>query len=329
MRVQRGWVTALGLVSALVAACGGGGGGGGGGPSQSIAKAGAPNGDGQTGTVATPLTDSIKVLVTEGGLPKAGATVTWSSTAAGSVLSPTSSVTDAQGLTASRFTLGQVAGAQTAQARLSGATGSPVTFNETATPGPATAFTKNAGDGQSAAINAVYAAPVSVKVADQFGNGIAGVTVNWAVQSGDATLGAATSNTSAAGVATVTVTAGATPGAVVVRATNGAVAGNLDFNLTVTLPPVLVTVGNTFFRSNNNNTQDPAVDTVVVGQPVRWNNTGGTHTVRSQGAPSFPSSGNLAGSGTSYTFTFTNVGTYQYDCAIHGSAMTGRVVVEP
>jgi plastocyanin len=36
----------------------------------------------------------------------------------------------------------------------------------------------------------------------------------------------------------------------------------------------------------------------------------------------------LSGNGTTYTFTFNTPGTYQYDCAIHGELMTGRVVVQ-
>lgn len=312
-----------------VVACGSGGGGGGGGPSTSIAKSGAPNGDAQTATVATALTDSIRVLVQEDGTPKAGATVAWSTTSGGS-LSPASSITDAAGLAASRWTLGQTSGGQTARATLAGATGSPITFNATGNPGAVTAFTKTGGDNQSGSTNSAFADPLSVKVADQFGNGVGSVTVDWAVQSGTVTLGGgATSVTSGAGIATKSVVGGAAVGGAVVRASTTSVAGtNLDFSLTVTLPPVAVAVGNFFFRSGKNTTQNPAVDTSVVGQPVRWSVSGG-HTVRSLGSPSFTSSGNLS-TGDTYTIIFSTPGTYEYDCAIHGAAvMNGRVVVIP
>ena len=86
-----------------------------------------------------------------------------------------------------------------------------------------------------------------------------------------------------------------------------------------------VLVGNVFFRSQRNNSQNAAVDTIAVGGTVTWEWVSGTHSVQSQGAPNFPSSGNqVAGS---YAFTFASTGTYQYDCAIHGSSMSGRVVV--
>jgi plastocyanin len=95
--------------------------------------------------------------------------------------------------------------------------------------------------------------------------------------------------------------------------------------------PGTVTVGNIFFQSGNNGTQNPAIDTVAAGTTViwTWTNTGSTsHTVHSEGSPSFTSSGTLTGNGKTYSVTFTTPGTYQYDCAIHGEAMTGRIVVQ-
>ncbi len=92
-----------------------------------------------------------------------------------------------------------------------------------------------------------------------------------------------------------------------------------------------VTVGNIFFRSGHNSTQNPAIDTVAAGTTVTWtwSSTGDTpHSVRSEEEPSFASSDNLTGNGQTYTFTFTTPGTYQYDCAIHGDAMTGTIVVQ-
>jgi plastocyanin len=92
-----------------------------------------------------------------------------------------------------------------------------------------------------------------------------------------------------------------------------------------------VTVGNIFFKSGHNSTQNPAIDTVAAGTTVTWTwtDTGDTpHSVRSEEAPSFTSSGNLTGNGQTYTFTFTTPGTYQYDCAVHGEAMTGTIMVQ-
>ena len=95
-------------------------------------------------------------------------------------------------------------------------------------------------------------------------------------------------------------------------------------------PARRVTVGNDFFRSEHNGTANPAVDTVIVGGTVRftWMNTGATpHTVESEGQPHFESSDVLSGSGSRYEATFPVPGSYAYDCAVHGGAMSGVVVV--
>ncbi len=92
-----------------------------------------------------------------------------------------------------------------------------------------------------------------------------------------------------------------------------------------------VTVGNIFFMSGHNGTQNPAVDTVAAGTTVTWTwtGTGGQpHSVRSQGSSSFTSSSIQTGSGMTYSFMFATPGTYQYDCAVHGNLMTGTIVVQ-
>jgi plastocyanin len=90
-----------------------------------------------------------------------------------------------------------------------------------------------------------------------------------------------------------------------------------------------VTVGNDFFQSGHNGTRNPAADTIPAGTTVTWTNTGTTrHSVESEGAAAFASSPVLSGSGRTYTVTFMTPGTYQYDCAVHGTAMSGTVVVQ-
>ena len=108
----------------------------------------------------------------------------------------------------------------------------------------------------------------------------------------------------------------------------------------VTVPPgggngggggaVTVTVGNNLFRSDRNGSTNAAVDTVVVGGKVTWTwvNSGLVpHNVASIGTPSFTSGGIKTGNGSTYEITFTEPGTYRYNCAIHGNLMTGVVVV--
>jgi plastocyanin len=72
---------------------------------------------------------------------------------------------------------------------------------------------------------------------------------------------------------------------------------------------------------------DPSSLTVKSGTGVTWTNQdGATHTIVSDtGSPVAFSSGSLA-SGASYSFTFTQPGTYTYHCSIHPS-MKGSIIV--
>jgi len=82
------------------------------------------------------------------------------------------------------------------------------------------------------------------------------------------------------------------------------------------------------FVSGHNGSRNPAVDTISVGGTVTWAWAGSLpHSVESMGSSSFSSSDIKTGSG-SYAVKFTAPGTYQYDCAVHGTAMTGTIVVQ-
>jgi plastocyanin len=316
------------MLGLLLSSCGGNGDGGTPPSTISIAKTSANSGDAQTATVGQPLGSPLQVVVTDGGAASAGTTVNWATTSGGT-LDPTAAVTDANGIASSAWTLGTPSGSQTATASLSGANGSPVSFTATANPDVATALTAAGGNDQVGNVNSQLAQQLQAKVADQFGNGIAGVDVAWAASGG--TTSAASVPTNSSGISAVTVTLGGTPGPVTVTATSGSLTGSpLTFNETAQTPPPVPTtasvqVGNIFFKSNHNSTQNPAVDTVAVGGMVTWNWVGGTHSVESTGSPSFTSS-TIETSG-SYQFTFSTAGTYSYDCAVHGAQMTGRVVV--
>jgi len=181
-------------------------------PAPVIQKATTASGDGQTGTVATALPNPLRVLVTLSGSPHQGDNVIWAAAGTGASVTPTTSVTDATGIATTTWTLGQMAGTQTATAALSGATGSPVTFTATATPGPATQLSLSSGDGQTGLINATLANPLKVKAADQFGNGVSGVGVTWQVTSGSATVNPMSSTSDATGIAQTTVMLGGTAG---------------------------------------------------------------------------------------------------------------------
>ena len=76
-----------------------------------------------------------------------------------------------------------------------------------------------------------------------------------------------------------------------------------------------VTVGNNFFQ--------PATTSVGVGTTVKWTWAGGVaHNVTFDDGVASPTQP----SGT-YTRTFTTAGTYRYHCTIHGTMMSGTIIV--
>src|SRR3989442_8504066 len=67
-----------------------------------------------------------------------------------------------------------------------------------------------------------------------------------------------------------------------------------------------VLVGNIFFRSAHNGTQNPAVDTIAAGDSITWAwNAAGSHSIPSTGpVPGiFRNSGGMSGASDSYTIT--------------------------
>ena len=330
---------ALGAAAAL-AGCGGGGGDANPNPSPLVlAKAPSASGDAQTGPVSNALPNELRVLVTRDGSPQSGVTVTWS-TSNGS-LNPASGQTDATGIAASTWVLGANAGAQTAQAAVQGATGSPVTFTATATAaGPPLVIAKDpsaSGDGQTGPVNQALPNDLRI-VVTRDGAPQSGVTVAWSTS--DGSLNPTSGLTDASGIGASTWTLGPNNGALTAQAAvPGATGSPVAFTATATGGPppppppstISITVGNIFFKSARNATTNPAVDTLAVNGMATWTwtNTGTTsHSVLSTGSPSFTSSAVSAVDGMSYSFTFPQAGTYTYECAVHGTQMTGRIVVK-
>lgn len=89
--------------------------------------------------------------------------------------------------------------------------------------------------------------------------------------------------------------------------------------------------GQIVFISAHNGGANPAIDTVAVGGTVTWMWTNAqdiSHSVQSRGSTAFASSPIMSGNGQTYAVTFAVAGTYQYDCAVHGAAMSGTIVVQ-
>jgi plastocyanin len=190
------------------------------------------------------------------------------------------------------------------------------------------------GDLQTGAAGEALLSPLQVLVTRD-GNPSAGDTVKWSTSTGS--LDPTSNVTGANGIGATTWTLGPIPGTQTATATvTGATGSPVTFTATASgggpspdPSEILVTVGNNFFTSNRNGSSNTAVDTLAVNGNVTWTwgPGAGSHSVQSTGSPSFVSSLVKTGEGQSYSLTFTEAGTYSYDCSIHGTAMTGRIVV--
>lgn len=305
-------------------------GGGGGGPAgQVLELAPAPNGNNQTASVDALLPIPLRVIVTELGVPVEGVTVEWATSGPGSTIG-TSALTDPNGIAQTTWKLSQTAGPQAATATVDGATGSPVNFSATANPGNPTSIEKTAGDNQSQEVGLSFALPMSLQVTDNFGNGVPSIEVNWSVTSGSVVLDGPVSITQADGATSLSVAAGNTVGPAQVTAEPVGGLSSVTFDLEVTAQQFHIMLGNNFFRSLHNGTENPAIDTVTVGTTVIWDKASPVpHTVTSTSGPVAFDSGLLTGgSNTSYQFIFTTPGTYTYESTPDGPPMTGELVVQ-
>jgi hypothetical protein len=105
-----------------------------------VAQTEDESGDGQDGFVGATLDDALRVIVTRDGQPVEDVEVQWTS-ATGGTFRPDTSLTDANGIATTAWTLGPTPGDQSASARVVGAEGSPVIFSANA------AMTPKPGDG--------------------------------------------------------------------------------------------------------------------------------------------------------------------------------------
>ncbi len=171
----------------------------------------ALDGSGQQGAAGEPLPDSLAVRVLDGGgLPVAGAVVTFSVVSGNGSVSPRRATTNADGVARSQFTLGRAGELDAAMALVEGSTI------------PEAMFTAGRGSpraGELAAIGDTAVTgisgrdldpPVRVRVLDTSGAPLEGATVWFRVEAGDGDVSPARTTTDRNGVARVTWSLGST-----------------------------------------------------------------------------------------------------------------------
>ena len=195
------------------------------------------SGDGQSGTVGSPLSSPLVVEVTDQfGNPVSGATVNWAAATGGGMVSAPTSNTGANGLAQINATLGTLAGTDTFTATVASLTGSPVTFTATANHDVASKIAVSAGSPQSATVNTAFSTNLAAVVTDQYGNPIPGATVVFAAPGSGASgtfSGSNSALTNGIGVATApTFTANTKAGVYTVNASTAGVTNPANFSLT-------------------------------------------------------------------------------------------------
>ncbi len=90
--------------------------------------------------------------------------------------------------------------------------------------------------------------------------------------------------------------------------------------------PRNVSVGPAGSLSFRDSVSGTSTTTISVGQTVQWNWVSGTHNVTSSSAEDFTSADMSSGS---FSHTFNQAGSFTYLCTIHGSIMSGTVIVNP
>src|SRR5439155_22836841 len=94
-----------------------------------------------------------------------------------------------------------------------------VTFSISATAAGASQMTPGRGDGQTGTVGTTLPTQLSVRVADQFNNPVAGVTVTWTPATDGGSVNPTTSTSNGSGIAATTWTLGTAAGTQTVQAT--------------------------------------------------------------------------------------------------------------
>src|SRR6266487_448500 len=305
---------------AVVSLCACGGDGGGGGPQPgSIALS---TGDNQVAAAGAALPESLAVIVKDNAnavLP--GALVTWSVTAGGGSVSPTTRTSDAAGIAKTRLTLGPNAGTQTARATVSGL--APVNFNAVSQIQGAVNIANATTGLLTDTVLATKAESLDVLVTNQNAAAVQNVAVLWA-----ATGGTVSGNNVATGVtghSKVGYTYGTTAGAQTATAT---VTGLVGSPVTITFAATAGTATNIVKTTGDGGTAAPSsqVNYTVTARDAHNNPKQGVTidwAVATGGGSITPAQNTTGAAGTATAQRTLGSGTGAQTATATASALTG------
>ncbi len=230
------------------------------------------SGDGQTATVGQALAEAIVVRADDaGGTAVVGVDLEFIVTSGGGTVGASTVLTDAQGLASTTWTLGNTAGLQQVDASIAGSTSPPAQISATGLAGPATGLVQSSGDLQAHAINLALPLPIVAQFQDQFGNGVEGGEVTFAVTGGGGSVNPATVTTGEDGTAQTSWTMGSAVGPATLTAV---VTGFpvVEFTATALLATPDLVAGALSFSPPN----PTSLETVTVTVPITNNGTAST-----------------------------------------------------
>jgi adhesin/invasin len=195
-------------------------------------------GNGQSARVGSQLSPLVARVTDSKDRPVAGVTVefVFDNATGGSTIAPSSVTTGADGKAVATITLGDQVGAVTGQAKVTvpqSTTPIQIAFTATALPADASAIQAVSGDGQTGQVGSALGQPLVVKVADQFGNPIPGVTVSWSI-TGGGSVSESSTQTGQDGLTSVTRVLGGAAGPQTTKATAEALTGSPSVTFTHT-----------------------------------------------------------------------------------------------
>ena len=200
----------------------------------------AVNGNNQTGPTRTTASNPLVVEARDNGVAAAGMGLNWAIVSGDATIITADAATGSTGQGQATVRFGAVPGPVVVRASRTDDPTANATFSLTST--LTRTMVSVSGNSQNAPTRTALPNPLVIEARD---NGIAapGIGITWSVVSGDATLSSPSPTTDAAGRAQTGLQLGATPGAIVVRATRADdPTATVDFTVTSTFVRTLTLV---------------------------------------------------------------------------------------
>jgi hypothetical protein len=172
---------------------------------------GLSSGNNQTGTVGAALPNNLAVMITDQyGNGALNTEVDWAVLSGGGSINYAYSLSSA-GVATKALTLGSKPGVNTVSATIKG-TSLSYTFKATGAPAAVASLAVSSGNNQVGSAAGPLAKPLTVVAADQYGNPLSGVTVDWTANTSGDSFSVASSITNASGLASSVLTLGSSFG---------------------------------------------------------------------------------------------------------------------